>query len=135
MNGCVASQTPEDFTVHLEMHSLKQGSIQEEVLKKMLLGVTRIRLGAMCLNPNLCHLEEPKLPPMPTKTNHTSLQGVPQNTKKESTPVENGINRLNISNMCKYELSHQTGGFNILVQITSGKTLLYVMEVTLLPMP
>jgi hypothetical protein len=51
--------------------------------------------------------------PMPTKTNHTSLQGVPQNTKGESTPIENGINRLNISKMCKYVMSHQTGGFNI----------------------
>jgi hypothetical protein len=37
---------------------------------------------------------------MPTKTNHTSLQGVPQNTKGESTPIENIKNRLNISKMC-----------------------------------
>ncbi len=113
VNGCVASQTPEDFTAHLEMHPLKQGSLQEEVLKKTLLGITHIRLGALCLNPSLCCLEEPKWPPMPTKTNHTSLQGVPQNTKEESTLIENGINRLNISKMCKYVMSHQTGGFNI----------------------
>jgi hypothetical protein len=72
------------------------GSLQEDALKKMLLGVTRIRRGATCLNPILLHLEEPKWPPMPTKTNHTSLQGVPQNTKGESTPIKNGINRLNI---------------------------------------
>ena len=111
VNGCVASQTPEDFAAHLEMHPLTQGSLQEEVLKKMLLGVTRIHLDATCLNPNLHPLEEPKWP-MPTKTNHTSLQGVPQNTKGESTPIENGINRLNFSKMCKY-VSHQTGGFSI----------------------
>ncbi len=36
---------------------------------------------------------------MPTKTNHTSLQGVPQNTKEESTPIENNINRLNIKDV------------------------------------
>ncbi len=113
VNGCVASQTPEDFTAHLEMHPLKQGSLQEEVLKKTLLGITRICHGATCLNPSLHCLEEPKWPPMPTKTNHTSLQGVPQNTKEESTPIENGINRLNISKMCKYVMSHQTAGFNI----------------------
>jgi hypothetical protein len=68
---------------------------------------------ATCLNPILCHLEEPMWPPMPTKTKHTSLQGIPQNTKGESTPIENGKNRLNISKMCKYVMSHQTGGFNI----------------------
>jgi hypothetical protein len=34
------------------------------------------------------------------------------NTTRESTPIENGINRLNISKMCKYVMSHQTGGFN-----------------------
>ncbi len=113
VNGCVASQSSEDFSAHLEMHPLKQGSLQEEVLKKMLLGVTHIHLGPTCLNPSLCCLEEPKWLPMPTKTNHTSLQGVPQNTKDESTPIENGINRLNISKMCKYVMSHQTGGFNI----------------------
>ncbi len=113
VNGCVASQTLEDFTAHLEMHPLKQGSLQEEVLKKMPLGVTRIHFDATCLNPILCCLEEPKWPPMPTQTNHTSLQGVPQNTKEESTPIENSINRLNISKMCKYVMSHQTGGFNI----------------------
>ncbi len=73
VNGCVASQTPEDFTAHLDMHSLKQGSLQEEVLKKTLLGVTCIRLGATCLNPSLCRLEEPKWLQMSTKTNHTSL--------------------------------------------------------------
>jgi hypothetical protein len=89
------------------------GSLQEEVLKKTPLGITRICNGAMCLNPILCHLEEPKWPPMPTKTNHTSLHGAPQNTKGESMPIENGINRLNISKMCKYVMSHQTGGFNI----------------------
>jgi hypothetical protein len=33
--------------------------------------------------------------------------------KEESTPIENGINRLNISKMCKYVMSHQTGWFNI----------------------
>ncbi len=113
VNGCVASQSLEDFSAHLEMHPLKQGSLQEEVLKKMLLGVTHIRLGPTCLNPSLCCLEELKWPPMPTKTNHTSLQGVPQNTKDESMPIENGMNRLNISKMCKYVMSHQTGGFNI----------------------
>jgi hypothetical protein len=32
---------------------------------------------------------------------HTSLQGVSQNTKGESTLIKNGINRLNISKMCK----------------------------------
>jgi hypothetical protein len=74
VNGCVASQTPEDFTAHLEMHPLKQGSLQEEVLKKTLLGVTHIHLGNTCLNPNLCHLEEPKWPPMPTKTKHKSAR-------------------------------------------------------------
>jgi hypothetical protein len=62
---------------------------------------------------NLRHLKEPKWLPMPKKTNHTSLQGVPQNTKGESMPKENGINRLNISNVCKYVMSHQTGEFNI----------------------
>jgi hypothetical protein len=112
VNGCVASQTPEDFPAHLEMHPLKQGSLQEEVLKKTLLGITRIRLDATCLNPILC-LDQPKRPPMPTKTNLKSLQGIPQNTKEESTLIENGIDRLNISKMCKYVMSHQTGGFNI----------------------
>jgi hypothetical protein len=112
-NGCVASQTLDYFTSHLEMHLLKQGSLQEEVLKKRLLGVTRIHLGATCLNPSLRHLEEPKWPPMPTKTNHTSLQGIPQNTKEESMPIESSINRLNIAKMCKYVMSHQTGEFNI----------------------
>jgi hypothetical protein len=112
VNRCVASQTPEDFTAHLEMHPLKQGSLQEKVLKRMLLGVTRIRLGATCLNPNLRCLEEP-WQPMPKKTNHTSLQGVPQNTKEESIPIEDGINRLYTSKMFKYVMSHQTGGFNI----------------------
>ncbi len=87
--------------------------MQEEVLKKTLLGVTHIHCGATCLNPILSHLEDPKWPPMPTKTNHTSLKGVPQNTKGGSMPIENGINRLNISKMCKYVMSHQTGGFNI----------------------
>jgi hypothetical protein len=91
VNGCVASQTPEDFTAHLEMHPLKQGSFQEEVLKKTLLGATHICLGATCLNPSLRRLEEPKWLPMATKTNHTNLQGVPQNTKEESMPIENGI--------------------------------------------
>ena len=110
------------------------GSLQEKILKKTPLGITHIRHGVMCLNTILCHLEELKWPPMPTKTNHTSLQGVPQNTKGESTPIENGINRLNISKMCKYVMSHQTGGFNVWVWITSGRTLLYAMEVTLLPM-
>jgi hypothetical protein len=112
VNGCVAFQTPEDFTALLEMHPLKQGSLQEEVLKKMLLGVTRIHLDATCLNPNLHPLEEPKWP-MPTKTNHTSLQGVLQNTKEGSTPIENGTNRSNISKMWKYVMLHQTGGFII----------------------
>ncbi len=113
VNGCVTSQSPEDFTARLEMHPLKQGSLQEEVLNKTLLGITRIRLGAACLNPSLCHLEEPKWPPIPTMTNHSRLQGIPQNTNEESTPIENGINRLNISKMCKYVMSHQIGGFNI----------------------
>jgi hypothetical protein len=27
VNGCVASQTPEDFTAHLEMHPLKHTTI------------------------------------------------------------------------------------------------------------
>ncbi len=128
VNGYVASQTPRDFTIHPWMHPLKHttilitllsnqdptgGSLQEEVLKKTPLGVTRICRGAACLNLILCCLEEPKWPPMPTKTNHTSLQGIPQNTKGESTSIENGINRLNISKMCKYVMLHQTGGFNI----------------------
>jgi hypothetical protein len=52
------------------------------------------------------------------------------NTKGKSTPIENGINRLNISKMCKYVMLHQTGGFDIRVWITSGRTLLYVMDVT-----
>ncbi len=99
MNGCVASQTPEDFAAHLEMHPLTQGSLQEEVLKKMLLGVTCIRLGATCLNPSLCCLEEPKWPPMPTKTNHTSLQGVPQNTKEESTPIEKQYKQIYLKDL------------------------------------
>jgi hypothetical protein len=82
VNGCVAFQIPKDFTAHLEMHPLKQGSLQEEVLKKMLVGITCIHLCATCLNPSLCHLEEPKWLPIPTKTNHTSLQGVPQKNKR-----------------------------------------------------
>jgi hypothetical protein len=68
VNGCVASQTPEDFTTHLEMHPLKHttilitllgnqdlivGSLQEEALKKTPLGVTCIYHGATCLNPIL----------------------------------------------------------------------------------
>jgi hypothetical protein len=89
------------------------GSLQEEVLKKMPLGVTGICHAATCLNPILHCLEELKWPSMPTKTNHTSLQGVSQNTKGESMPIENGIHRLNISKMCKYVMLHQTGGFNI----------------------
>ncbi len=113
MNECVTSQTPEDFTTHLEMHLLKQGSFQEEELKMTLLGITRIRLGTTCLNPNFRHLEEPKWPPMPAMTNHTSLQGLPQSTKEESMPIENGVNRLNVSRMCKYVMLHQTGEFNI----------------------
>jgi hypothetical protein len=97
VNGCVDSQTPEDFTAHLEMHPLKHttilitllgnqdptgGSLQEKILKKTPLGVTHICCGVMCLNPILHFLEEPKWPPMPTKKNHTSLQGIPQNTKE-----------------------------------------------------
>jgi hypothetical protein len=89
------------------------GPLQKKLLKKMPLGVTRICHGATCLHPILCCLEEPKWPPMPTKTNHTSLQGIPQNTKGESTLIENGINRLKISKMCKNVMSHQTGGINI----------------------
>ena len=106
VNEYVVSQTPRDFTIQLEMHPLKHttilitllgnqnptgGSLQEEVLKKTPLGVTRIHRGAMCLNPILRYLEEPKWPPMPTKTNHTSLQGIPQNTKGESTLIENSM--------------------------------------------
>ncbi len=93
--------------------------------------------GATCLNPILCCLEEPKWPPMPTKTNHTSLQGVPQHTKGESMLIEYGINSVNITKMSKYVMLHQTGGFDIWVQITftSGRRLLYALEVTLLPMP
>jgi hypothetical protein len=128
VNGCVASQTPEDLKANLEMHPLKHttiiitllgnqdpsgGSLQEEVLKKTPLGVTCIRRSATCLNPILCRLEESKWPPMPTQSNHTSLQGIRQNTNGESTPIENGINSLNTSTMCKYVMSHQTGGLNI----------------------
>ncbi len=83
----------------------------------MPLSVTCIRCGATCLNPILRCLEEPKWPSMPTKTNHTSLQGIPQNTKGELMPIENGINRLNISMMCKYVMLHQKGG---LVQYMSS---------------
>ncbi len=93
------------------------GSLQEEVLKKTPLGVTCIHHGATCLNPILCCLEEPKWPPMPAKINHASLQGVPQNRKGGSTSIENGINRFNISKMCKYVMLHQTGGFNIWVKL------------------
>jgi hypothetical protein len=89
------------------------GSLQEEVSKKTPSGVACIRCGVTCLNPILHPLKEPKWPPTPTKTNHTSLQGVPQNTKGESTLIENNINRLNISKMCKYVILHQTVGINI----------------------
>ncbi len=54
VNLCVASQTPEDFTAYLEMHPLKQGFLQEEVLKKTLLGITRICLGALAGNVGIC---------------------------------------------------------------------------------
>jgi hypothetical protein len=72
-------------------------------------------------HPAWCHVSKSnsllsrrtKWPPMPTKTNHTSLQGLSQNTKEKSMPIENSINRFNISKMCKYVMSHQTGGFNI----------------------
>ncbi len=96
-------------------------------------------------HPPWCHVSKSKSPsPRRTqvgnnaykaKPHKSARHSIPQNTKEESIPIENGINRLNISKMCKHIMSHQTRGFNIWVRITSGRTSLYAMEVTLLPMP
>ena len=54
VNGCVASQTREDFTVHLEMHPLKH----------LLCGIqcfVKFQRGVMCINPTLHHPNKPRL--------------------------------------------------------------------------
>ena len=55
VNASVASQTPEDFTAHPEMHSLKHI-------------IHLIRHGATCISLTLCLLEEPKLQLLATYT-------------------------------------------------------------------
>ncbi len=55
MNRCVASQTPEDFTAHLEMHPLKH-----------ILCRIQFQCGVMCINPILHHPNKPRLQELPT---------------------------------------------------------------------
>ena len=68
VNASVASQTPEDFTAHQEMHPLKHI-------------VHLIRHGAMCKIQTLHLLEEPKLRQLHPDTKSVNLQVIPQNTE------------------------------------------------------
>jgi hypothetical protein len=64
VKASVASQIPEDFTAHLEMHPLRH-----------------IRHLATCTILILHHLEEPKLRQMPSGSIKINLQDIPQNTE------------------------------------------------------
>ena len=64
VNAIVASQTPEDFTAHLEMHFLKHI-------------ILLIRHGATFISLTLHLLEEPKLRLLPTYTKGMNLLKIP----------------------------------------------------------
>ena len=69
VNASVASQTPEDFTAHLEMHTLKHI-------------IHLIRHGAMCKILTLHLLEEHKLRQLHPDTKNVNLRFIPQNTER-----------------------------------------------------
>ena len=62
-NRCVAFQTQEDFTAHLEVHPLKH-----------LLCRVQFRCGVMCIIPILHHANEHRLRGSPTNTNHEMVR-------------------------------------------------------------
>ena len=67
VNASVATQTPEDFTAHLEMHPWKQI-------------IRHIRQCATCISLILHLLEETKLRQLPTDTKGMNLLYVQQHT-------------------------------------------------------
>jgi hypothetical protein len=86
VNASVASQTPEDFTAHLEMHSLKHiASLCEANGKRPFAPETELTHththlichGATCTSLTLRLLEEPKLQLLPTYTKGKNLLNIP----------------------------------------------------------